>query len=201
MPMQGTSTPVFVDANVHFSRTRRDWMALLCTSPDPPLFRVHWTEDVLAEVIGSLREKHPRWSGGRLTRIHDRFVETYAGYRVDDFTVDSSYQGRDPKDAHIHAAAIACRASYLVTDDTGFRWDDSSAPYELETSDDFFCIVDESAPQLVRDVVCQQLRYWIRRDGEADLPAKLRSAGCPEFAEIVRTHVQALDIASVMSGA
>lgn len=90
--MQGSSTPVFVDANVHFSRTKRDWIALLCTVPKPPLFRVHWTEDVLAELIGSLREKHPTWTGSLLTAVHDRFVDTYDGYRIDDFIVDTSYR-------------------------------------------------------------------------------------------------------------
>lgn len=54
--MQGIATSVFVDANVHFSRTRRDWIGLLSTTPDDPPFHVYWTEDIVAEVIRNLRK-------------------------------------------------------------------------------------------------------------------------------------------------
>ena len=66
--MQGTGPfTVFVDANVWFSRTLRDWIGMLYTTPDTPSFVVHWSEDVLAELIHHLRKRHPTWPGGRVT--------------------------------------------------------------------------------------------------------------------------------------
>lgn len=189
--MQGIATSVFVDANVHFSRTRRDWIGLLSTTPDDPLFHVYWTEDIVAEVIRNLRKKYPEWSGGQITDIRRTFDASYEGYRVDDFVIDGTYRGTDPKDAHVHAAATACSADYLVTENIkDFVWDDQSTCYEVLTTDAFLCLVAEANNTLIRDVTLKQLLYWYRRDGKADLPEMLRRDDCPEFAKIVRQHLQ-----------
>jgi len=46
--VQGTGPySVFVDANVRYSRTLRDWLGMLYTTPDTPPFVVHWSEDFL----------------------------------------------------------------------------------------------------------------------------------------------------------
>ena len=58
---------VFVDANVLYSRTLRDWLGLLYTLPEYPLFQVYWSEDVLAETLYNLRRSHPEWPGVRLS--------------------------------------------------------------------------------------------------------------------------------------
>ena len=76
MPAPGTMV-VFVDANVWYSRTLRDWVGRLYTLPETPPFEVRWTEDVMAEVLYSLRRKHPAWDGGRITRIRDLLQSTF----------------------------------------------------------------------------------------------------------------------------
>lgn len=98
---------VFVDTNVFFSRTLRDWLGLLYTIPESPPFQVYWSEDVLAETIYRLRRKHPDWSGGQLTMIHDRIARTFEVGRVDQYSIDPAWTGNDPYDydAHGHAAA------------------------------------------------------------------------------------------------
>lgn len=98
---------VFVDANVWFSRTLRDWIGMLYVTPATAPFEVRWTEDVLAEVIHSLRRQHPDWDGRRITKVRDHIARTFEVGRVEDFVVGSDYQGRDPLDAHVHAAALA----------------------------------------------------------------------------------------------
>ncbi|WP_046529471.1 PIN domain-containing protein [Cellulomonas sp. FA1] len=189
--MQGIgTTTVFVDANVWFSRTLRDWLGMLYTTPDDPPFVACWTEDVLAELIYHLRRAHPRWDGARITRIRDLLADTFEAGRVDDFTIDAGYGGPDPSDAHVHAAAVACRADVLLTCNTrDFVWDDSASPYEVMHPDDFLVLVDDSCPSLVATVAAQMARYWYDRFGEADVPARLRSAQCPQFAERVRRHL------------
>lgn len=182
---------LFVDANVWFSRTLRDWIGMTYVAPiHQPLFEVYWSEDVLAELLFHLRKKHPDWSGERITGIRDRLADTFSMGRVIGFDT-SSYTGPDPHDAHVHAAAVACGATILLTwDTTGFGPDRDELPYEVLTPDEFLVLLDDAAPQLVASVTREMRDYWIARTGEADLPRALERERCPEFARRVRLHLQ-----------
>lgn len=183
-------TSVFIDANVWYSRTRRDWLGLLYVLPEVPPFQVYWTEDVLAEVLHSLRKAHPDWDGGRLTGIRDQLAGTFEAGRVDDFVIDGTYRGRDPHDAHVHAAALACRAEMLVTCNIlDFQWDENDSLYDVIHPDDFLVLVDDVVPGLVMEVAERMNKYWFERRGESHLPRQLRRAECPQFAERVRQHL------------
>lgn len=190
-PMQGAGPySAFVDANVLYSRTLRDWLGMLYTVPESPPFVVHWTEDVLAEVIYHLRKKNPAWPGDRITSIRDQLAGTFEAGRVEQFSVDATYGGRDAGDAHVHAVAVACGADVLVTcNATDFKWDENTSPYEVMHPDDFLVLVDDSSPELVAAVVAKMCDYWVRRRGEADLAASLRKAECPQFADRVLAHL------------
>lgn len=189
--MQGPGAyGVFVDANVWYSRTLRDWLGMLYTTPENAPFVVFWTEDVLAELIYHLRREHPDWDGHRITTIRDRLAGTFEAGRLEDFAVDGTYAGRDPRDAHIHAAAVACGADVLVTCNAAdFVWDENTSSYEVMHPDDFLLLVDDSNPGLVAEVVARMCDYWVRRNGEIDLPLGLRLAGCPQFAHRVLAHL------------
>lgn len=184
---------VLVDANVLFSRTLRDWLALLYLQSDA-FFSVYWTEDILAETIYRLRRQNPEWSGAQITAIRDRIAGTFEGGRVEDFTPDGTFPGADPHDEHVHAAAVACQAQYLLTCDSGFKDPEvlDQLPYEVYTPDDFFVLIDQSAPHVVRAVISAQQAYWHGRRGRCNLPRSLNEAGCPEFAGRVRSHLQQL---------
>lgn len=122
--MQGPANQVvFVDANVWFSRTLRDWIGMFYTTPDAAPFEIRWTEDVLAEVLYHLRRTHPEWDGARITRVRDLIADTFENGRVDDFVIGSDYKGKDGLDAHVHAAAVACGADILLTTNVAdFSW-------------------------------------------------------------------------------
>lgn len=183
---------VFVDANVWFSRTLRDWIGMLYTTPDNPPFEVRWTEDVLAEVLYHLRRKHPDWDGSRITGIRDRLADTFEVRRVTDFAVGPDYKGRDVLDAHVHAAAIACEADILVTSNVAdFVWDGNESPYDVLTPDEFLMLVDDAAPEFVAEVALRMCKHWLRLTGDAHLPQSLKDAGCPQFAGAVRQHLLA----------
>lgn len=182
---------VFVDANVWYSRTLRDWLGLLYTTGDSAPFQVRWTEDVLAELLVNLRRKHPEWDGGRISGTRDRITDTFEGGRVEQFVLDGSYRGKDPLDEHVHAAALACNADVLLTCNTAdFRWDENNSPYDLMSPDEFFVWVDDVVPMVVSAAVVRSCGYWMHRSGEADLPHRLKASGCPDFAERVRMHLQ-----------
>ena len=72
-------------------------------------------------------------------------------------------------------------------------FESESAPYTVYAPDDFFVLVDDSAPEHVRAAVLQEVAYWLSRGQEPHLPQNLRKAGCPVFAERVRTHLLAIE--------
>lgn len=187
---------IFIDADVIFSKTLRDWVGLLytCECAQEPPFDVHWSDDVLAEAINNLRNEHPDWSGGQIARVREIVSGTFEVGRVRDFEVATSdFRGNDPGDAHVHAAAVACDAGYLVTRNiadflpTG---EDDDLPYEVITPDMFFSLVAESHPEVVTHVIREQIAYRNQRGEDVDLCRALEHAGCPTFAKEVLAQLQ-----------
>lgn len=189
------ATHVLVDANVLYSRTLRDWLFLLRNATGGRMFTVWATEDIIAETIHSYRRSHPTASGAQIAALHDR-ISAMIDDRVDEYRIDGTFPGADVHDGHVHAAAVACGAHIVLTNDRGFL--DlpppvlDTLPYEPYAPDDFFTLIDDSSPVAVRDVTMGQLEYWLDHAGEADLPRALTAADCPAFAQRVRTHIAAL---------
>ncbi len=147
------------------------------------------SRDVISEAIARLRDDHPDWPGAQITNLMDGFLSSFN--LVDDFDPTIPFAGSDQGDRHVHAAAIAAGASFLVTDDNGFhRLDSDETPYEAITADAFLVLVDDSHPHIVAEATRAQLKYWASRRERADLASHLVLAGCPEFAERVDSHVQ-----------
>lgn len=194
---------VLVDANVLFSKTTRDWLFLLRNETGGNMYTVATTEDVIAETLYNFRKRRPDVDGGLITNIRSKIV-TSIDELLEDYVVDGSYPGPDPHDAHVHAAAVACQADVLLTCDTG--WFDlseeelSRLPYEPQTPDCFFTLVDDSAPEAVRAVTANQLGYYLSKSPSVDLPEKLRKADCPTFAQRVGKHLQTIPLPKPAGG-
>lgn len=185
---------VFVDANVWYSRALRDWIGVLYTQPEQAPFIVHWSEDILGELVYHLRRKHPDWDGGKISTIRDRIAGTFEIGRVKDFEIQALDGVVDPHDRHVHGAALACGADILLTFNVrDFLGVDQ---YDVMTPDEFLVLVDDAAPRVVRSATAEQAAYWGRRRGEVDLPERLRSAGCPGFAARVLAHLRAAAMSS-----
>ena len=189
-------TRVFVDADVLFSRTLRDWLFLIKLESGGGMYTVSTSLDVIAEATARYRDRHPSAPGGVIVQMFER-IGTSIDERVDEYTVDGSFVGGDPGDAHVDAAARACGAGVLLTVDGGWHKMTTgqldALPYEPQHPDDFFCIAADSSPALIDKVIVRQMTYWFQRDGAVDLPTALRAAGCPEFAERVRRRVLDMD--------
>ena len=189
-------TRVFVDANILFSRTLRDWLFLLRNQTNASMFTVYSSEDVLAETLYRYRRKHPTAPGQLIASIRERVVEQL-DVLVTAYEIDGSFPGNDKNDAHVHAAACAAAADTLLTLDAGFTKMPpdvlDALTYEVHSPDSLFTLVDDANPAAVREVTRQQLDYWFGRDGEVDLAKRLRDAGCPEFSRRVAGHVRQLN--------
>lgn len=187
-------TSVFVDADALFSRTLRDWLFLIRNQTAGGMYAVGSSEDVLSEVIARFRDRKPSASGAQIANLRQRLVDNLDEV-VDDYEVNTWMLEGDEGDAHVRAACIGGAFDVLLTCDKILLADGETHPnvsYEPMHPDAFFVLADDSGPEHVRAVVRQQLDYFIGKHGEADLPAALRSAGCPQFAERVNAHVHAL---------
>jgi hypothetical protein len=56
----------------------------------------------------------------------------------------------------------------------------------LYTADEFFMLIADCQPSVVRNVIRDQIEYFLEQGIEPNLPAALRRAGTSRFAERVR---------------
>ncbi|MFC8304941.1 PIN domain-containing protein [Specibacter sp. NPDC057265] len=177
---------VFVDANVLFSRTLRDWLFMLRLETGVGVFQLHTTWDVINETGAKLRDKHSKAPGSLIANLMNKCQEHFDEI-LEDFPGGPVVSIADEGDWHVHHAAEASRADILLTEDAGFDSDGSN--YEAYNCDDFFVEVYTSAPDAVKRVVEHQARYWAARGG-MQLPDALRAARCPKFASAVLGHIK-----------
>lgn len=185
---------VFVDSNAFVSRTTRDWLFLLRNEAEG-MYQVHSSFDVLVEAVRAWRRIRPKDDGSAATRLFDH-LKSNLDELLDDFDGTIEFDGADPDDSHVHAAAVVAGAHILLTSHGRDFGDPDMLPYEVQTPDEFFCLVDDGASHSVRAVTMQQVNYWQSRSTLAqEVPSlvdALVAAGCPKFAERVRAHITTL---------
>lgn len=186
-------TPVaFVDANVLFSKTLCDWLFLLRKQTNGGLFVLFSSEDAITEALHALRKSKP-YADGQFTARRRALFTTALDEVIVEFPGAPDFPGADKHDAHIHAAALASNAVYLIADDAGFAAvDTDQLPYEVHTADSFFMLVAANVPQAVDAVILQQLDHFRGIEGSKRLDVALEEAGCPEFAKCVLKHMESI---------
>jgi predicted nucleic acid-binding protein len=189
---------VFVDADVLYSACLRNWLFQLRVSTQS-MFLLYTSEDVIAETLSKLRDNNPRWDGGQTTRIRAAIIEVFDEI-IEDFDGTVEYQGSDPDDFHVHAATLGANADILLTCDIALlnQPNADELRYEAFHPDDFFVLVNDSAPLNVREATMEQLRYYVEKQGERNsrLVDSLVGAQTPRFAEVVRSHL--MDLAGAL---
>ncbi|WP_332520260.1 PIN domain-containing protein [Speluncibacter jeojiensis] len=194
---------VLPDANVLYSRTLRDWICLLANRSGPPLFRLCWTEDILAELVYHLRKNHPHFSDQQIGGVRDRITAVAEHGRIRGYEIDPGLEYTDEYDAHLHAAAEHGRVQYVITSDKGFHRfaadNDDLLGYEVYTPDDFLMLVHKDSIITVREALLDQIAYHRRRGGSFNLVSRLESAPAPNFAAAIRTMMQTPAVARALS--
>lgn len=180
---------VFVDANILYSRTLRDWLFLIPLQSN--IYSLHCTDDVIREALHNLRKNNPR-AGGNLTqalneRWHELFDEVF-----NDFPPQPAHEGVSSEDIHVHGAVLHCRADALITTNVKDFCEAENLNYELYSPDNFLCLADDSNPDATRAATTRQLQYWsdkAQKQPVKPLPEALNHAGCPQFAQRVEAHL------------
>lgn len=171
---------VLPDSNVLYSRTLKDWILLL--SMEARMFTVHTTEDILAEVISSMRAKSVNLPGGVIHAFRESMMNSVDSV-IQEYSMDFEYPGADQKDKHVWAAALSGEIQILVTNDAemlSLRSDDLA--FEILSPDEFLLLALDSSPAAVLSVALKQLDYWKGRSG-VQVHEALKSAGCREFSD------------------
>lgn len=136
-----------LDANVLFPRTKRD-LLLLFHGAD--LFRARWSEMIHMEWVTRAKDRYPEQVDG-IARSEQLMRQSYE----DCWLETGSYEMfidkinlPDPDDRHVVAAAIACKAQSIVTDDLGHFPDSELDRFDLErmTADDFLATAFDLYP-------------------------------------------------------
>lgn len=106
--------PVAVlDANVLYSQLVRDVLLRLAAAN---VFLPRWSDRILEEWTSNLVENRPDLSPARIAGTRRLVETTFPAGRVAGFELlESTFQGVDPGDRHVAAAALQARATHLVT--------------------------------------------------------------------------------------
>lgn len=159
------------------------------------MFQVHTNFDILIETVASFRRRNPEAIGRASQDLFDLLVRNVDEV-LGDYPTGVAFDGTDPGDIHVHAAAIEGMADKLLTMNTKHFPQSDDLPYEVYHPDDFFILVGDSAPATVRAVTRKQNQYWQARRANGDtvkgLGQALADAGCPKFAAQVNAHLRAL---------
>lgn len=183
---------VFVDANVLYSKTCRDWLFLL-RQDNEGMFQLHTTREVIVEVLANRRKQHPR-AGSTLLETLLTQIECCMDELIESFPENFDFTGKDVHDYHVHAAAVASDADILLTDNNpeDFTADPDAEPYEIYSSDDFFMLVTNSNPDCTLTATEKQQAYWSDKAGSLPIDEALKLAGCPKFADRVSDCLAAI---------
>lgn len=183
---------VFVDANVLYSKTLRDWTLLLSQQGDR--FAVVSSQDCIVEALANLREQYPAADGGVIRQI-GKSIEGALHDIVDDWPGGEIEGMPDKKDWHVVHAATHAQVKILVTDNMkDFAPVAASLCFDLYSPDDLFMLLAANDPPAVETVTLRQVEYWLRKcevkkaKGEAEpkrLAQALRDAGAPKFARVI----------------
>lgn len=192
--MQPGATLIFLDANILYPRTLRDWFAQIALNSGPEGIELRWSEDVLAEWVYNRRKKNPGASDQEIglwrKKLTDAFPEAVIrGYAIDPGLIE----GKDKFDAHVLAAAAHGNVDYLVTDNYK-DFEPYADQFEFETyvADDMLCLIKERRPDAVRAALKVQCQYWARRGGSKALPVALVDSGAPNFADYIAGQLSAM---------
>lgn len=140
-----------------------------------------------------MRRRRPD-APGHLTSHRAELIRDNLDEVLRDYPGGLAFSGSDKDDYHVHAAAVACGAHVLLTnnDPLDITTSPDDEPYEIMCPDEFFLLVADSSPAALATVTRDQVAYWGRKEGARQLDDALNRAGCPQFAERVRTVLCAL---------
>lgn len=151
-----SSFNVVYDACVLHPAGLRDLLVRLAMTG---LFRAHWTEDILDEMVASITARRPDLGPEQLNRTRQLMCQAVPDSLADGHqTLIDSLELPDPDDRHVLAAAIRTGSQVIVTENVRDFPDDTLATYNLEAQspDTFVLHLIDLSPTTVSGIVQAQ---------------------------------------------
>lgn len=187
------TTLVLPDSNIWASSTLHAWFALIGSS-EHGVWTICVTEDIIAEAIRARRKRFPRSSSRQIELLRRRIVQSIGDNFITDFLIDETVIYHDEGDAHVHSAALHGHVDHLVTNNTqdfqGLYSDPDLYPYEIFTADEWLTMAFQLNPTAVQHALWLQCEYLRSRSSTVSITDRLKNAGCPEFASLIRSELE-----------
>lgn len=171
---------VFVDADVLASRTPYEWLALLRDETDGA-FRLQSSSAVVADAVRLWRAQDPVRREAAAPRRLALLIDTLDEV-MDTIATDAASGPASQVSGSAVGDAVAGGAHVLLTSHVRATGDEDRLPFEVWTSDEFLCRLDDEDAAAVGRVTAQR--------GTEPLADLLIAAGCPAFAERVASHLR-----------
>lgn len=186
------SQPVFLDANVYFSKIL---LTVFLDMAERNLFALFWSDEVLNEVKKNWKIKYPTTNAnGIIAGIKHTF---FAGEisKADYSYEESNLVKTDIKDRHVLAAAYESGARYLVTANIS-DFDTSEAArfgVMLITPDDYLCFLYKTnSGEVINSIKHSRTRMNRPQLTENEFVDKLIKANANLFAKDLSNHFGSL---------
>ena len=159
------------------------------------LYRARWTETIQQEWLTNAIHMYPDKEANlrrtdALMREHfdAAWVEGYERY------IPLIHLEPDPDDGHVVAAAIECKAQYIVTDNIKHFPKDTLADFDIErgTRDQFLASTFEHYPAEALEVIRNHRAGLRNETSEAEYRMMLVAKGLPLLSARLKLHKHAI---------
>ncbi len=182
-----SSFVVVLDACVLFPAPLRD-IFLRAASAD--LYRMQWTNDILEEVQRNLvSDLHVPEE--KAQRLIDTMRKYFPEALVTEHTPLISAMPNDPKDRHVLAAAVVCRAQVIVTYNLRHFSREVLAPFEIkaQSPDEFLTHLFYLDPERMVEIIAEQAEDLHNPPHTVQEVLNILAYHTPKFANLVASYI------------
>ncbi len=156
------------------------------------LFRVLWTDEILAETARNIVEDTPGLTAAHLEKTFAAMRRAFPEAMVHGHEPLAKSMTNHPKDRHVLAAAVAARADVVVTANLRHFPPHACDPHgiRVESPDQFLCDAFERGPDVVPAVLRVQAARKHRPAMSVDEVLDRLAVVVPEFVSMIRPVAQ-----------
>lgn len=173
-----------LDANVLFPASLRD---TLVRAGQRDLYQMHWTSEILEEVRRNL-VKTGRVKTEKAQKLVDTLNNVFPRALVsENYQMLIPLMQNDPKDRHVLAAAVACQAQIIVTNNLQDFPEHALAPYDIaaQAPDMFLMQLFKDDANAIAQIIAEQV-------AELHNPPQTVAQELEQLAHVVPAFAQAM---------
>lgn len=186
--MSSVVVVVVLDACVLFPFTLRDTLLRVA---EARLYQVRWTDEILEEVRRNL-VKTDETTEEQAERLIQRMNQVFKYAHVANYKHLIPSMTNDPKDRHVAAAAVACKAQIIVTFNLRHFSRPALGPFgiQAQSPDTFLANLLAAHPQQIQQIIQQQAQDYAKPPITLAQLLNVLAKQVPRFASLLR---QSLD--------